>query len=148
VDTLRFLPVETVEAACDDVFRCLVERLGDRVVALVRPVAGKDLIGPAPQKHVELIRDNFVNDLACGVVDKWHGPASVAKPVAPILLRTTRRLHDAVESDLGDCDDLSHSPSPLFSSTALAQIAASCASVRGHHSSHSLPAAAGHSSLL
>jgi hypothetical protein len=115
VNTLRFLPVETVEAARDDVFRRLVERLGDRVVALVRPVAGEDLVGPAPEKHVELTGDNLANGLVHqGVVHEGHGPASVGEPVARILLGPTGRLHDAVESDLRDCDDLSHGFSPVF----------------------------------
>src|SRR5262249_49836984 len=108
VNTLRFFPVKTVEAARDDVFRRLVERLGDRVVALVRPVGGEDLVGPAPQKHVELTGDSLANGLVQAIVQERHGPASVGEPVPRILLGATGRLHDAVESDLRDCDDLSH----------------------------------------
>jgi hypothetical protein len=115
VNTLRFLPVETVEAARDDVFRRLVERLGDRVVALVRPVGGEDLVGPAPQKHVELTGDSLANGLVQAIVQEGHGPASVGESVPRILLRATGRLHDAVESDLRDCNDLSHGFSPVFS---------------------------------
>jgi hypothetical protein len=113
VNTLRFLPVKTVEAARDDVFRRLVERLGDRVVALVRPVGGEDLVGPAPQKHVELTGDSLANGLVQAIVQEGHGPASVGEPVPRILLGATGRLHDAVESDLRDCDDPSHGFSPV-----------------------------------
>src|SRR5262245_56526989 len=108
VNTLRFLPVKTVEAARDDVFRCLVERLGDRVVALIRPVGGEDLVGSAPQKHVELTGDSLANGLVHAIVHEGHGLASVGELAARILLGATGRLHDAVESDLRDCDDLSH----------------------------------------
>src|SRR5437867_6970953 len=107
VNTLRFLPLQTVEAARDDVFRRLVDRLCDRAV-LVRPVAGEDLVGPASQKHVELTGDSLANDLAQGLVHEGHGPASVGEPVRRILLGATGRLHDAVDSDLRDYDDLSH----------------------------------------
>jgi hypothetical protein len=110
---LRCLPVELVEGARDDVFRRLVERLRNRVVALVRPVAGEDLVGPASQKHVELTGDGLANDLLRGVVHEGHGPTSVGKPVRRILLGATGRLHDAVQRDLGDCNDLSHL-SPVF----------------------------------
>ena len=47
VYALRFLPVEVSEGARDDVFRRLVERLPDRVVAVMRPVGGPYLVGPA-----------------------------------------------------------------------------------------------------
>src|ERR687888_848026 len=107
-DVLRALPVELVEAARDDVFRRLVERLRNRVVALVRPVGGEDLVGPASQKHVELTRDSLANGLVQGVVQEGHGPASVGEPVPRILLGAAGRLHDAVQRDLGDCNDLSH----------------------------------------
>src|ERR1043165_1346953 len=100
-----------VEGARDDVFRRPVERLADRVVAMVRPVAGEDLVGPAPQQQVELSGDNLVNSLA--PVEEAHGPASMGEPVARILLGSAGCLHDAVESDLRDCDDFPHS---LFSS--------------------------------
>src|SRR6266508_3720229 len=116
VNTLRFFPVETVEAARDDVLRRLVERLGDRVITLVRPVAGEDLVGPAPQKHVELTGDNFVNDLACCVVHERHGPASVGEPVTRILSGATGRLHDPVESNFLDFFYLSYSSHPDLSS--------------------------------
>src|SRR5262249_7468442 len=99
--------------ARDDVFRRLVERLGDRVVALVRPVGGEDLVGPAPQKHVELTGDSLANGLVQAIVHEGHRPASVSEPVARILLGATRRLHDTVDSDLRDCDDLSHGFSPF-----------------------------------
>src|ERR671936_1031009 len=114
VYALRGLPVELVEAARDDVFRRFVEGLRNRVVALVRPVAGEDLVGPASQKHVELTGDRLVNGLARGVVHEGHGPASVGEPVTRILLGATGRLHDAVQRDLGDYDDLSHQLSPVF----------------------------------
>src|SRR5262245_30764361 len=80
VNTLRFLPGKTVQAACDDVFRRLVERLGDRVVDLVRPVAGEGLVGPAPQKHVELTGNGLANGLVQAIVHAGRGPASVAEP--------------------------------------------------------------------
>src|SRR5262249_9887957 len=113
VNTLRFLPVKMVEAARDDVFRRLVERLGDRVVALVRPVGGEDLVDAAPQKNVELTGDSLANGLVQAIIQEGHGPASVGEPVPRILLGATGRLHDAVESDLRDCDDLSHGFSPV-----------------------------------
>src|SRR5262245_36689022 len=112
---LRVLPVETIETTRDDVFRRLVERLRDRVVALVRPVGREDLVGPASQKHVELTGDSLANGLAQGVVQEGHGPASVGEPVPRILLGTTGRLHDAVQRDLGNGDDLSHCLSPVSS---------------------------------
>src|SRR5919201_5377837 len=112
---LRVLPVELVEGARDDVLRRLVVRLRDRVVALVRPVGGEDLVGPASQKHVELTGDGLANGLAQGVVQEGHGPASVGEPVPRILLGATGRLHDAVQRDLGDCNDLSHWLSPVSS---------------------------------
>ena len=111
---LRVLPVETIETMRDDVFRRLVERLPDRVVALVRPVGGEDLVGPTSQKHVELTGDSLVNGLAQGVVHEGHGPASVGEPVPWILLGATGRLHNAVQRDLGNGDELSHCFSPLF----------------------------------
>src|SRR5262245_43939890 len=101
-----------IEAARDDVFRGLVEGLGDRVVALVRPVAGEDLVGSPAQKHVELTGDDLANDPLRAVVHEGHGPASVGKPVRRILLGATGPLHDAVDSDLRDRDDLSHGVSP------------------------------------
>src|SRR2546427_348202 len=109
----RVLPVELVEAARDDVLRRLVERLRDRVVALVRPVGGEDLVGPASQKHVELTGDSLANGLVQGVVPEGHDPASVGEPVPRILLGATGRLHDAVQCDLGNGDELSHSFSPV-----------------------------------
>src|SRR5262249_17123735 len=113
VNTLRFLPVETVERARDDVFRRLIERHADRVVALVRPVSGEDLVGPAPQEQVELTDDRLGNDLAQSVVSEGHGPAPVGEPVARILFGATGRLHDAVKSELRDHDDPSHDFSPF-----------------------------------
>src|SRR5258708_21956097 len=89
----RVLPVELVEAPRDDVFRRLVERLRDRVVALVRPVGGEDLVGPASQKHVELTGDSLANGLVQGVVPEGHDPASVGEPVPRILLGATGRLN-------------------------------------------------------
>jgi hypothetical protein len=100
VNTLRFLTLQSLEAASDNVFRRLVERLCDRVVALIRPVRTEDLVGPAPQKHVELTGDSLANRLVQAIVEE-HGPASVG-------------LHNAVESDLRDRDDLSHGLSPFF----------------------------------
>src|SRR5262245_12488275 len=50
-----------------DEFRRLVERLGDRAM-LVRPVGGEDLVGLAPQKHVELTGDNFAKGLIHAIV--------------------------------------------------------------------------------
>src|ERR1700747_2235731 len=83
----RGLPVEMVEAARDDVFRRLVERLRDPIIiALVRPVGGEHLVGPASQKHVELTGDSLVNGLASGVVHEGHGPGSVGEPVPRVLL--------------------------------------------------------------
>jgi hypothetical protein len=105
---LRFLPVEMSEGARDDVFRRLVEGLPDRVVAVMRPVGGPYLVGPASQKQVELTGDNLANGLARVVVHEGHGPASVGEPVRRILLGATGRLHDAVERDLGNGNDLSH----------------------------------------
>ncbi len=112
---LRVLPVETIETTRDDVFRRLVECLRDRVVALVRPVGGEDLVGPASQKHVELTGDSLANGLAQGVVQEGHGLASVGESVPRILLGATGRLHDAVQRDLGNGDDLSHCLSPVSS---------------------------------
>src|SRR4029434_1564025 len=82
----RVLPVELVEGARDDVLRRLVERLRNRVVALVRPVGGEDLVGPASQKHVELTGDSLANGLVQGVVPEGHDPASLGEPVPRILL--------------------------------------------------------------
>src|SRR4029450_4072776 len=70
----RVLPVELVEAARDDVLRRLVERLRDRVVALVRPVGGENLVGPPSQNHVELTGDSLVNGLLQGVVPEGRDP--------------------------------------------------------------------------
>ena len=53
------------------------------------------------------------HQLVQAIVQEGHGPASVGKPVPPILLGATGRLHDAVESDLRDCDDFSHGFSPV-----------------------------------
>src|SRR5262249_6576649 len=103
----RVLPVELVERARDDVLRRPVERRRDRAV-LVRPVGGEDLVGPAPQEHVERTGDRLVDDPAQGVVPEGHGPAAMSESVARILLWATGRLHDAVHRDLGNGDDLSH----------------------------------------
>src|SRR5262245_35407033 len=111
---LRGLPVEWVEAAGDDVFGRPVEGLRDRVVALVRPVGGEELVGPASQKHVEFTGDGLSYDLLRGFVHEGHGPASVGEPVPRILLGATGPLHDAVQRDLGDCDNLSHDFSPVL----------------------------------
>ena len=111
VNALRFVPAKTIEAVRGDVFRCLVERLGDRP-ALVRPVGREDLVGPAAQKHVELAGDSLANGLFHAFVQEGHGPASVGEPIRRVLFGTTGRLHDAVESDLRDCDDLFHDRTP------------------------------------
>src|SRR4029450_2494993 len=91
----RVLPVEAVEGARDDVLRRLVERLRDRVVALVRPVAGEDLVGPPPQEHVDLAGDGLAKHLHHDLVPEGHGPTSVGEPISRILLGATGRLHDA-----------------------------------------------------
>src|SRR4029450_8059402 len=88
----RVLPVEPVEGARDDILRRLVEGLRDRGGAVVRPVGGENLVGPASQKHVELTGDSLANGLVQGVVPKGHDPASVGEPVPRILLGAPGRL--------------------------------------------------------
>src|SRR5215813_7112599 len=112
---LRGLPAESVEGARDDVFRRLVERLRDRVVALVRPVGGEELVGPTSEQHVELTGDSLANGLVQGVVPEGHDPAPVGEPVPRILLGATGRLHDAVQRDLANGDEPSHCLSLHFS---------------------------------
>src|SRR5215475_13119976 len=51
---LRGLPAESVEGARDDVFRRLVERLADRVVALVRSVGGEEVVGPTSEQPLDV----------------------------------------------------------------------------------------------
>src|SRR5437763_16000041 len=111
---LRGLPVEVIKGVRDDVFRRLVERLRNRVVALVRPVGGEELVGPTSEQHVELTGDGLANDLLRAGVHEWHGSTSVGEPVPRILLGATGRLHDAAQRDLGDCNDLSHHLSPVY----------------------------------
>src|SRR5690242_3312418 len=107
VNALRFLPLQAVEGARDHVFRRFVERLCDLAI-LLRPIAGEDLVGPSSQEHVELTRDSLVNGLAQGLVYEWHRPASERESVRRIFLGATGALHDAVDGELRDRDDLSH----------------------------------------
>src|SRR5262245_37415240 len=111
VNALGFLPFKTLETVRDDVFSRFVERLGD-VAALLWPVGGEDLVGPAAQEHVEFIGDRLAHGLVHAFVHEGHGPPSEGEPVARILLGATGTLHDAVDHDLRDGDDRSHRLSP------------------------------------
>src|SRR6187431_268208 len=91
-----------------DVFRRPVERLANRAVALVRPVGGPDIVGAASQKQVELPGDRLTQDLHQDLVPKQHKPSPVGEPTLRVLLTTSGRLHNAVECELGDNNDLSH----------------------------------------
>jgi hypothetical protein len=64
--------------------------------------------------HIELTGYDLANGLVQGVVPEGHGPASMGEPVPRILLGATGRLHDAIQRDLGNGDELSHCFSPLF----------------------------------
>src|SRR5690242_9916224 len=81
---------------------------------MVWPVGSEDLVGPAPQKHVEVTGDSLANSLVQAIVQEGHGPTSLREPVARILFRATGCLHDTVDADLRDCDDFSHRLSPVF----------------------------------
>src|SRR5438552_4755292 len=109
----RGRPVELVEAARDDVFRRLVERLRDRT-AMVRPVGSEDLAGSASKKHVELTGDSLANWFRASSKKGMAQPPWV-NPFLGSLLGATGRLHDAVQRDLGNGDDVSH----WFLSTSL-----------------------------
>jgi hypothetical protein len=98
----RVAPSQGFEGGGGHVLRAAVEGGGHRVVVGdVRPMAGEDLVGlPAQEKGIGLLED-AVDDLAHVVVGGWDQPAAILEFPAPVLVRPSGRLHDAVQGQKG-----------------------------------------------
>src|SRR4051812_17813335 len=80
----RIFPGEVLERALCDIFRRAIEGLADGVVAMVRPVAGENFIGAAPEQQGEVTRDDLSDRLAADLVPERHAPPAVREAVARI----------------------------------------------------------------
>jgi hypothetical protein len=96
-------PLQPVQGRGGDVLGQLVEPGGDRVglVGDLRPEAGEDLVGAAPQQEGVGRGDPVDHQSAHVVVGVGELPAALAELVAGVLLCTSRVLHDAVQRQEG-----------------------------------------------
>ncbi len=101
-------PVEFFKGAGGDVFGRAVEGLADRVVVVVRPVAGEDIVGAATEEHGELAGDGLADGAADGFLAAAHGPAAVGEAVTGVFVGAAGGLHDAVVGEVGEDDELAH----------------------------------------
>src|SRR5262249_28606192 len=69
---------------------------------------GEDFIGAAPKKQVEGTRNSLVQPFTHLLVPIWRDPASEFETASRVLLRSARRLHDAVLRYVVGRDQLSH----------------------------------------
>ncbi|SNQ45753.1 hypothetical protein FRACA_1100006 [Frankia canadensis] len=97
----RARPADAGQRGRRDVLGQPVQRSGDRVVGVgdLRPVLGEDLVGrPSEQERVRVPEpaDDRRPDL---LVPVGELPSAVREPVSGVLLRSARRLHDAVQGD-------------------------------------------------
>src|SRR6058998_3345404 len=99
LEQLRVLPFELLARPRRYVLRGTVERGCAGQVAVLGPVAGEDVVGLSAQEERFEVGQALVHDMAHFLVPVRHGPSSVPEAAVPVLVRTARRLHDAVQRE-------------------------------------------------
>src|ERR671922_391070 len=98
----------------------LVQDLGERVVRLLRPVAGEVLVSPAAEEDPCGSHHALPDDAAHDLVVVGNCPAAMLEPAADVLVGSARRLHDPIERQARVDGDVAHPDSFRVVSPALA----------------------------
>src|SRR5712671_4465951 len=84
------------------------------VFFVVGPVRGENLVGLAAEQEVEFFLEDAVELFAERLIEIGHLPAAELEALGWILGRPAGRLHDAIDGNHGDDDNLPHGSLPLF----------------------------------
>src|SRR3954466_9493430 len=106
-EALAVVPRQRPVGGCHDVLSNGIERLADRLVAVVRPVSGEDLVGSPAKQQLIAAAQQPPHRLVQRVVEIGEHPAAVRK-AGLVLLRPAWCLDHAVERLEKGADDLTH----------------------------------------
>src|SRR5438067_2725219 len=110
VDENRRFPIDIDRTVRDNVFRGLIDPLGNRVVSgSFGPIPSKDVVSSPAEEKVERVPHLLDHDASAEVVEVADGPSAVFEAVRGVFLRRARSLHDSVECDEGQNNESSHS---------------------------------------
>ena len=109
VDEHRRFPIDIDRSVRDNVFRGLIDPLGNRVVSgSFGPIPSKDVVSSPAEEKVERVSHLLDHDAAAEVVEVTDGPSAVFEAARSVFLRRTGSLHDSVERDKGQNNQSSH----------------------------------------
>src|SRR3954462_12863091 len=106
-EALAVVPRQRPVGRCHDMLANDIERLPDRLVAVVGPVSGEDLVGSPAKQQLIAAAQQPPHRLVQRVVEIGEYPAAVRK-AGLVLLRPAWCLDDAVERLEKGADDLTH----------------------------------------
>ena len=90
------LPLERLVRVGQHIFVDALEFLTNRIVLVVRPIAGEDVVRPLAQQQVVLAHDDVLERTHVGIPERLH-PAAQAEAAGQILFGPAGGLHDAVQ---------------------------------------------------
>src|SRR6478736_181243 len=95
------------------IFVNVLKALSDRIVLIVGPISGEDLVGPPAEQQVVVGLDQELVELRVpAVVPEGEDPSAKPKVARRILFGSARRLHDAVERYHDGAGQLTHWQEP------------------------------------
>src|SRR3954469_3642414 len=106
-EALAVVPRQRPVGRCHDMLTNRIERLADRLVAVVGPVSGEDLVGSPAKQQLIAAAQQPPHRLLQRVVEIGEYPAAVRK-AGLVLLRPAWCLDHAVERLEKGADDLTH----------------------------------------
>src|SRR3954453_23054099 len=106
-EALAVVPRQRPVGRCYDILSNGIERLADRLVAVVGPVSGEDLVGSPAKQQLIATAQQPPHRLGQRAVEMGEHPAAVRK-AGLVLLRPAWCLDHAVERLEKGADDLTH----------------------------------------
>src|SRR3954468_6330316 len=106
-EALAVVPRQRLVRRCHDMLANGIKRLADRLVAVVGPVSGEDLVGSPAKQQLIAAAQQSPHRLLQRVVEIGEQPAAVRK-AGLVLLRPAWCLDHAVERLEKGADDLTH----------------------------------------
>src|SRR5438045_8769369 len=94
---MAVLPIQRLVRMGQHIFVDALESLADRNVAVVRPVRGKDVVGPFAEQQVVVGLDHLAERLLHAAVPEGERPAAKPEAAGGTLLRAARRPQYALQ---------------------------------------------------